>query len=181
MATSGYSRHRRSWPFASSRRLWFGADKSFEAEDAPDIPDVFHADSTSELKDPERVSLHRRLRDCGRLGLSPRVGLDGICTFGGRLQSFTDPWTGPQPFHCAECGLVKVTGVLDTTNWAQCYCCTMTFRNLTPDVCVWTLHRQLSPNCLHLRKRTHAHLFKEQGIARRLVRRLSCDVDSDER
>lgn len=181
MAGDHQSGDRRSWPLTIPRKNLFEEKRNFEAEDASDIPSIFHIDRTSELTDPERVSLHQRLSGCGKLGRVHPRGYGGGFTIAGRLDTYTGQWTGPSPAVMADCGLVKVTAARPLTNWAQCYCCEVTFRNLTADVCVWTLHRQLSPNCRHLRKHVRRAHDSKAGNVRLMVRRLSTDIGFGER
>jgi hypothetical protein len=54
------SKERKSWPETASRTtILLLGNKAFEAENAADIPDIFHVDCKEQLTDPERVSLHQ--------------------------------------------------------------------------------------------------------------------------
>ena len=59
MAGGGHVRERRSWPMVSRRDGMLLRERSFEAEDADDIPEVYRAEHSSDLKSTHRVSLHK--------------------------------------------------------------------------------------------------------------------------
>lgn len=156
-----WSKDRRSWPEAKpADRSWMW-EKGFEAEDAADIPDIFRC-TRQELRCPNRLSLHEIFEGCRQYGRGPLPVRDmRHMTIAERLKTFTPEWEGPPTALMAECGMVQ-----STSDSAQCYCCQVRFRGLTPDVCMWTRHRHLAPHCLHLqRAKTHGHRRPARRLA----------------
>ncbi|KAK7107754.1 uncharacterized protein [Littorina saxatilis] len=141
-----------------------------EVEDLSDLPHSAFSDSKNHEK-WEELSVRKAAYICGELGKElPKIFREvsnelGMMTLKGRLISYPEAWVGWVPLEMALCGLF-----VNQCEQVECVVCGVKFRKLrSRDICHVKRHKQLSPNCLQL-KRCQCHGTKETPNGKRIRR-----------